>query len=68
MANDNLISDADTGMQVTDTKRYDRMLVLLHWLLALALIGQLVLGLWMVDLPKEPPGYRGSMYTNPLVW
>ena len=51
MANDNLTSDADAGAHEADTQRYDRILVLLHWLLALALIGQLVLGLWMVDLP-----------------
>jgi len=62
MANDNLISDADAGAHEADTQRYDRILVLLHWLLALALIGQLVLGLWMVDLPKEPPGYRGGWF------
>ena len=62
MANDNLISDADNSTHETDPQRYDRILVLLHWLLALALIGQLVLGLWMVDLPKEPPGYRGGWF------
>ena len=42
--------------------RYDRMMVLLHWVLALALIGQWALGDWMVDLPKEPPGYRAGWF------
>jgi len=62
MANDNLISDADAGAHEAGTQRYDKVLVALHWLLALALIGQLLLGLWMVDLPKEPPGYRGGWF------
>jgi cytochrome b561 len=42
--------------------RYDRMMVVLHWVLALGLISQLVLGLWMEGIPKEPPGERASWF------
>jgi cytochrome b561 len=62
MANESLMNEADTTTHEADTQRYDKVLVALHWLLALALIGQLLLGLWMVDLPKEPPGYRGGWF------
>jgi cytochrome b561 len=42
--------------------QYDRMMVVLHWLLALGLIYQLGLGLWMDELPKEPVGYRAQWF------
>jgi cytochrome b561 len=38
------------------------MMVALHWLLAIALVAQWGLGNWMVDLPKEPPGYRAGWF------
>lgn len=41
---------------------YGRTALLLHWLLALALFGQLALGWWMLDVPKEPPGVRAGWY------
>jgi cytochrome b561 len=62
MSSDHLNTDDHANADALDSGRYDRVLVLLHWLLALALFGQLVLGLWMVDLPKEPPGYRGGWF------
>jgi len=42
--------------------QYDRMLVAFHWLLALGLLAQLGLGLWMEDLPKEPVGVRAQWF------
>jgi len=42
--------------------QYDRMLVVLHWVLALGLIFQLGLGLWMEDIPKDPPGIRAQWF------
>lgn len=39
--------------------RYDRVQVILHWLIAIALFGMIGLGLFMVELPKQselPPG------------
>ncbi|MEJ6022059.1 cytochrome b [Ramlibacter sp. PS4R-6] len=41
---------------------YSRATVALHWLLAVLLIAQLVLGWWMVDLPKSPPGLRAGWF------
>lgn len=37
---------------------YTRTAVALHWLIALALIAQVALGLWMIGIPKDPPGIR----------
>ena len=41
------------------TEKYDRVQIILHWLLAIILIGMIGLGLYMADLPKQselPPG------------
>jgi cytochrome b561 len=45
-----------------DGQRYGRVAVLLHWLVAVALLGQLTLGWWMVGLPKSPPGLRAGWF------
>jgi cytochrome b561 len=37
---------------------YTRTAVALHWLIALCIIGQIALGLWMIGIPKDPPGVR----------
>ena len=50
------LSDAPLPLQ------YDRMLVLLHWVLAIGLFYQLGLGLWMEDIPKDPPGVRAEWF------
>ena len=42
--------------------RYTRVAVALHWLLAAALVGQVVLGSWMIGLPKSPPGLRAGWF------
>ncbi len=39
--------------------RYDRVQIILHWLIALIILGMIGLGLFMVELPKQselPPG------------
>jgi cytochrome b561 len=41
---------------------YSRVAIALHWLVALALLGQLVLGWWMLDIPKFPPGVRAGWF------
>lgn len=43
-------------------ERYNRVMVLLHWALALGLIAQLGLGLWMEEIPKDPPGVRAYWF------
>ena len=50
------LSDANLPLQ------YDRMLVVLHWVLAIGLFYQLGLGLWMEDIPKDPPGVRAEWF------
>ena len=37
---------------------YTRTAVILHWLIALCIIAQIALGLWMIGIPKDPPGIR----------
>lgn len=38
------------------------MAIALHWALAAALMYQLSLGWWMLDLPKAPPGLRAGWF------
>ena len=40
---------------------YGRIAIGLHWLLAMAIFYQLVLGFWMIELPKSPVGDRKSV-------
>lgn len=44
------------------TQRYAPAPIALHWLMAAVLLAQLALGLWMVDLPKTPPGLRAGWF------
>jgi cytochrome b561 len=37
---------------------YTRTAVALHWLIAVCIIAQIALGLWMIGIPKDPPGVR----------
>jgi cytochrome b561 len=55
-SNNNNPSDPTLPLQ------YDRMLVVLHWVLAIGLFYQLGLGLWMEDIPKDPPGVRAEWF------
>jgi cytochrome b561 len=41
---------------------YPRGVIVLHWLLALALVAELVLGWWMQALPKAPLGLRAGWF------
>ena len=36
-------------MQTAD--RYTRVAVLLHWVIALGVLGQIALGWWMIEIP-----------------
>jgi cytochrome b561 len=38
--------------------RYTAVAVGLHWLVAAMVLGQFVLGWWMQEIPKQPPGPR----------
>jgi cytochrome b561 len=43
-------------------RRYDGVAQTLHWLIAIAVISQIALGLWMVGIPKEPVGVRAYWF------
>jgi cytochrome b561 len=43
-------------------KRYDAIAVVLHWLIGICLLAQITLGLWMISLPKTPPGLRAGWF------
>jgi cytochrome b561 len=42
--------------------RYNHLAIALHWVLALGLLYELALGLWMMDIPKSPPGVRAEWF------
>lgn len=44
----------DSAMNDT-LQRYTKTAILLHWLIALLIIGMLAMGLWMSELPKDAP-------------
>ena len=41
---------------------YTRTAIVLHWLIAVAVLAQIALGLWMIDIPKSPPGVRAYWF------
>ena len=43
-------------------RRYDHIAMTLHWLVAIGVIAQILLGLWMIDIPKQPPGVRAYWF------
>lgn len=48
--------------QPSHSSRYTRVAIALHWLLAVGLLYQLGLGLWMEGIPKTPPGVRAEWF------
>jgi cytochrome b561 len=61
-----MTSVVGSGIQETPltipAPRYDRVAQTLHWLIAAAVIGQIALGLWMIDIPKSPAGVRADWF------
>ncbi len=47
-----MTNPAENKWRVGEVKKYKPIAMLLHWLLAAALIAQLGLGVWMGDIPK----------------
>ncbi len=47
---------------MSGSERYTRTAVVLHWLVAVVVIGQFAWGWWMQDIPKQPPGVRADAY------
>jgi cytochrome b561 len=44
------------------TRRYPVTVIVLHWTIAAAMVGLVVLGWWMQAIPKEPVGPRADAY------
>jgi cytochrome b561 len=42
--------------------RYTRTAVVLHWAIAAAVFVQIGLGVWMIGIPKSPPGVRAYWF------
>jgi cytochrome b561 len=53
---------AHSGTSLAAAQRYSRITVVLHWVLAAALLVQVVLGWWMLELPKSPAGLRAGWF------
>jgi cytochrome b561 len=41
---------------------YTRTAVILHWLIGVCVLAQITLGLWMITIPKTPPGVRAGWF------
>jgi len=42
--------------------RYTKTAIVLHWLIAAAVIAQITFGVWMNGIPKSPPGVRAYWF------
>jgi cytochrome b561 len=42
--------------------RYDPVAMTLHWLIAAGVLALVVLGLWMIEIPKQPVGVRAYWF------
>lgn len=49
-------------MNDTQTQSYTATAKILHWLIAVAVFAQISLGLWMIGIPKAPPGVRAYWF------
>jgi len=43
-------------------ERYTGIAIALHWLIGVAVFAQISLGLWMIGIPKSPPGIRAYWF------
>jgi cytochrome b561 len=46
----------------TSEDRYTATAIVLHWLIALLVIGNFAWGWWMQEIPKSPPGIRADAF------
>src|ERR1700720_886062 len=52
-------------MQSSDSEpRYPLTVIVLHWVIAAAVVGLMVVGWWMQTIPKEPVGPRADAYNR----
>src|SRR5262252_5291213 len=48
--------------QTRGAERYTATAIALHWIVGLAVIGMVALGIWMINLPKAAGTFRADMY------
>jgi cytochrome b561 len=48
--------------EMPETQKYNKVAIILHWLIALALVAQIAMGFWMGDLPKDASGIRAQWF------
>ena len=53
---------AAPGFSSENRPRYTRTAIFFHWLLAAGVFAQVSLGLWMIGIPKSPPGVRAYWF------
>lgn len=56
------VIDVGTTHSPAIVRRYDHVAMTLHWLVAFGVIAQILLGLWMIDIPKLPAGVRAYWF------
>ena len=47
---------------MVEGERYSGVAATLHWLVAVAVLAQIALGIWMIGIPKEPVGVRAAWF------
>src|SRR5262245_35763748 len=47
---------------MSSSERYTRTAIVLHWIIAIAVIGQFTWGWAMQTIPKQPPGLRADAF------
>src|ERR671938_553375 len=52
----------EPAISAARAERYTRTAIVLHWLIGLAVFAQIGLGLWMIGIPKTPPGIRAYWF------
>ena len=54
--------ETEATKPTASTARYTTTAIALHWVIAIAVIGQFVLGWWMQEIPKDPVGPRVNAF------
>jgi cytochrome b561 len=53
---------ADSAVAASSQLAHSRIVVALHWWIALLIAAEFALGWWMLGVPKTPPGLRAGWY------
>lgn len=47
---------------MSQPEQYTRVTIILHWVIAIGVLGQIGLGWWMIEIPKQPVGVRAYWF------